>query len=204
MTHPVPGIVAVLLLSMGTTVVGAQAPPGPPPSGYATIPLQVQVVIARSRGDKKISSVPYALSVSASNRGAPEAPPARLRINSNVAVPAPDQIYKPPTDGAKPAAIQGLLPVTYQRVGTNIDCSVKALAEGRFEVNISINDTALIALDDIGTSGSSKDDSPPVIRTFDSQNTVFLRDGQTTQFTSAAHSLTGEVFSIDVTLRVVK
>ena len=44
----------------------------------------------------------------------------------------------------------------------------------------------------------------PVIRNFEAQNSLVLRDGQTRQFTAASDRVTGEIIKIDVTLKVVK
>ena len=44
----------------------------------------------------------------------------------------------------------------------------------------------------------------PAFRSFKSNFTVLLRDGQTTQYTSAVDPVSGEVMKIDVTLNVIK
>jgi hypothetical protein len=44
----------------------------------------------------------------------------------------------------------------------------------------------------------------PAFRTFKLTNNVVLKDGQTTQVTSAADPLTGDVVRVDLTLNVVK
>ena len=43
-----------------------------------------------------------------------------------------------------------------------------------------------------------------MIRNFEAENTLVLRDGQTRQFTAAADRVTGEVVKVDVTLKVAK
>ena len=45
---------------------------------------------------------------------------------------------------------------------------------------------------------------PPVLRTFSSDATLFLRDGQTAQLVVATDPLNGDVLKVDVTLTVVK
>lgn len=44
----------------------------------------------------------------------------------------------------------------------------------------------------------------PTFRTFTSSQTLILKDGQTTQFTTATDRVSGEVTKVDVTLTVVK
>ena len=68
--------------------VAAPAPapqPRPNPSGQVTAtPLQVQLVISRYQGEKKISSVPYTIAVNADR---PVGPNARMRMGVQIAVP---------------------------------------------------------------------------------------------------------------------
>ena len=44
----------------------------------------------------------------------------------------------------------------------------------------------------------------PMFRSFNSSFQVLLRDGQTTQYTSATDPVSGEMTKIDVTLNVLK
>jgi hypothetical protein len=44
----------------------------------------------------------------------------------------------------------------------------------------------------------------PMFRSFDSSFQVLLRDGQTTQYTTATDPVSGEMTKIDVTLNVLK
>jgi hypothetical protein len=45
---------------------------------------------------------------------------------------------------------------------------------------------------------------PPVLRSFTSNFTILLRDGQTAQYTTATDQVSGEVLKIDATLNVLK
>jgi Bacterial type II and III secretion system protein len=165
------------------------APPTP------SIPLQLQIVISTSQGEKKISSVPYVLSVNAVPRPfAGRA--AQLRLGTRVPVPT----TKPPTiDGKSVTDIPGLASATsftYQDIGTNIDCSAFVNDDGRFELTISIEDSSI---------REEKRNELPLIRMFRLSNqVVVLRDGQSTQFTAATDRISGEVIRVDVTLNAVK
>jgi len=156
------------------------------------IPIDVEVVISRYQGEKKISSLPYTLSVNAgSNRQ-----PTRLRMGGAVPMPTMAPITGP--DG-KPVGPVGGGPVQYMDVGTNIDSNARILPDGRFDVFVSIEDKS------VATSGQVAPASTmPFVRTFVTSNYLVLRDGQTRQFTAAADRVTGEVVKVDVTLRVVK
>ena len=91
------GLVVAGLVTLAMCAVGAQAPekapaqgtePKPAPAQPASpsgtnqlVPIEVQVVIARYRDDKKISSLPYTLSVNANGDR------TNLRMGAEVAVP---------------------------------------------------------------------------------------------------------------------
>jgi len=86
--------------------------------------------------------------------------------------------------------------VDYKSIGTNIDCTATSMEDGRFQVQVRIEDASVME--------RRGGDSAPTLRTFSSSNTVVLKDGQTTQFTAAADKVTGEVVRVDVTMNVEK
>jgi len=166
------------------------------------VPLRVQIVVSRYDGEKKVGSLPYTLTVNA-NDGfvAPDGRfnpfnVARLRTGAKVPVPS----IAPPQGSPVPG---GMGPVTYQSIGTNIDCTAQSLDEGRFRVDISIEDTSVYA-DGKTVPGVSKIADIPSFRSFQSSNTVILKDGQSSQFTVAADKIGGDVTKVDVTVTVVK
>ena len=86
-------------------------------------------------------------------------------------------------------------------MGTNIDCDVSTLDDGRFMLNLTVDDSSVYADEQAlpgGTTGN------PSFRSFRATNSMILKDGQTGQFTSATDKLTGETVKVDVTLTVVK
>jgi hypothetical protein len=91
----------------------------------------------------------------------------------------------------------------YQNIGTQIDCSAIQAGDGRFELNISIEDSS-IYVDDQVVKGVAKGNEPPIFRSFRSRNDLILRDGQSTEFTAATDRISGEVIRIDVTLKIMK
>jgi hypothetical protein len=162
-----------------------------------TIPIDVEINISRYQGDKKVSSLPYALTVNARYQEVREQQRTILRMGGQVPVP----VMAPPStpDGAvAPFPFTG--PVQYKDIGTQIDCSARPLDDGRFELFISVEDTAVASTPGVG----GQQPALPALRTFASSNTIVLRDGQTRQFTAAADRITGEVVRVDVTLRVPK
>jgi hypothetical protein len=165
--------------SSSAQVVAVAAPP--------VIPLDLEVVISRYQGEKKVGSLPYSLSVNASERGEG----TRLRMGASVPVPA--------TVDGKAAGPGVATPFNYREIGTSIDVSGKPLADGRFTIMISVSESSVVENPkDTVTNGA------PVIRTFSSSNNLVMRDGQTRQFTAASDRITGEVVRVDVTVKVVK
>jgi hypothetical protein len=148
----------------------------------------VQVVLSRYQGEKKISSMPYTLSVNNDHMQ------SRLRMGSKVAV-----LSRARPDDKNSESF------SYQDVGTNIDCYALSTDDGRFRVEITIQDTSVYSeskTDAQGEPPALKD--IPTFRTFTSSQTLILKDGQTTQFTTATDKVSGEVTKVDVTLNVVK
>ena len=208
-------IVLLVAVAYEATPTSAQQPvPGPPQSAGRTpsgnpvlIPLRVQVVVSRWQGEKRISNLPYVLSVNAVDVVPPfdlrAAPASQIRMGAKVPVPA----ATPPMIDGKPFAGPGILssptPVTYQDIGTSIDCRARLLEGGLFEVGVSIEDTSVYT-NERSQSGSPIAVDMPVFRSFRSSNMLILRDGQTTQFTAATDRVNGEVTRVDVTLTVVK
>ncbi len=161
--------------------------------GGPLIPLKVQIVMSRYDGDKKISSLPYALSVNANDRT-----PSILRMGAQVPVP---QMNAPEAPAGQPNPWVG--PYVYKDIGTAIDCSARSMENGLFRLNISIEDSSVYA-DGSNQNQARRPTSPPAIRSFKLSNSAILKDGQTTQFSTATDKLSGEVTRIDVTLTVVK
>ena len=166
----------------------------------AVVPIDLEVVISRYQGDKRTSSLPYALTVNAKYVNDVEnAPMTSLRMGGEV--PLPTMSFT--IDGKPMTGFPTGGPVMYKAVGTNIDARGRILDGGRFEIWVSVQDDAIATPQGVG-AGSTQSTSLPVIRSFRASNNVVLRDGQTRQFTAAADRITGEVVKVDVTLRVAK
>jgi type II/III secretion system protein len=168
----------------------AQEAPRPP-----AVQLRVQVVLSKYQGDKKISSMPYTLSVN-SERGNSR---ASLRMGAQVPIVIGTTNVPPPADGKAATPLQS---IQYKDVGTNIDCQAYPVdSDGRYKLDISFEDSSVYTLE--GQNAMRPGDHPS-FRSFRSSNTLLLKDGQTVQFTTATDKLNGEVVKADVTLTVVK
>jgi len=198
-------VLAASFLAIPVRAARAQAPapaPVPPPSLTGPVPplltplpakesvlLKVQVVISRYQGEKKISSQPYTLSVGANG------PRATMKMGTQVPVLTGPAVSGP--DG-KP------LPQSYnyRTVGATIECTARSLDDGRYRIELTLDDSS-VAAEDPGPQPFSK--GIPQFRSFQiSGATAVLRDGQSTQLTTAAEKVTGEIAKVDVTMNVVK
>jgi hypothetical protein len=171
-----------------TSIMRAQDKPAAPANEAKApvVPLKVQVVISRYQGEKKVSSMPYNLSMNAGYR-------ANLRMGTKipiVLISGTDPQLGVPKTGA----------VNYQDVGTNLDCSSTALDDGRFLLSILVDDSSVYP--DEAVAGAAKGN--PSFRTFRASNSMVLKNGETGQFTTAIDKVSGEIVKVDVTLTVMK
>ena len=161
------------------------------------VPLSVDVTVTRYQGEKKISSMPYMLAVNANKLGA--AGPALLRMGAKV--PVPTMPTAAPAGNAAGTTSSPPPLVNYQDIGTNIDCTAKVVEAG-FELRLSVSDTSVYT--NIQDNATPTVGNMPVFRSFQSTNTLVLRDAQSREFTVATDRVSGEVIRIAVTLKVVK
>lgn len=148
-------------------------------------PLKLQVVFSQYQAGKQVASLPYTLSLNADDA------PARLRIGVLVPVTAPE----------KDAPGK----VSYDNVGSAMDCSAKILDAGRFKVTCTLERSSLYSAEgERRTPSGDTWQTPPLFRTFRSDAGLVLRDGETAHYVEASDPLSGEVLKIDVTLHVVK
>jgi len=154
------------------------------------VPLRVTVVFSEYDGEKKLSSLPYALFVKADENSHFVG-----RVRMGVKVPI--------WTGVKDSAIQ------YQDIGSNLDCYAQAAEDGKYFLDLSLERSSIYP----SSSGkeeypaaSKPDDQPhaPLVRAFRANLVLMLRDGQTTQNTIATDPLNGHIVKVEVTLNVVK
>ncbi len=150
------------------------------------VPLKIDLVVSRTAGDKKISSLPYSLWITANER-------QQTSLRMGVQVPVSSTRVAGKDDPPPPA-------YTYRDVGTNIDCTATTIADGRFSVRIVLNDSA------IQFDGKETRAVPglPSFRSFSASFTLLLKDGQSAMYTSATDPVSGETLKVDVTLNVLK
>jgi hypothetical protein len=192
----------VIALQLGVVPIHAQnaAQPAAPASPAApaaladVLPLKVVVTLSRFDGDRRVSSLPYTLSVNANTVGGRDST-ANLRMGTQV--PVPTALFTPTASTSGKDTVKPPAPFTYHDVGTNIDLMVRRMDAERFFLGVTVSDSSVV--DDKAKSAVS-----PSFRTFSISNQVVLKDGQSTQFSTAPDKVTGEIVKIDVSLNIVK
>lgn len=151
--------------------------------------VKLQFLVSKYQGEKKISSVPYLISTNAN-----QSRPTSLRMSARLAVP----IMSPETPSAPS--------FRYEDIGTSIDCSVQTSSDAKFRVEVTLSDASVYMSDQAPTNATATPhlNGIPTFRNFKVTNILLLKDGQTSQMTSAADPVTGEVMRVDVTLTVSK
>ena len=176
---------------------------------HPTIPVKLTVVFSEYDGEKKISSLPYVIQLSASERSS-----GSLRMGIRVPVRQGHE-----TGGQQ----RQIAEVTeYEEVGTSIDCSVTPQEDGRFSVSVSAERNSLYEPSEPGKPGglarqelersrveawrpgSGPPTEQPVFGGFRSREQWLMRDGETLEAITATDPITGRVTKMDVTLNAEK
>lgn len=186
-------LAALLVCAFGGVGQAQEAAPAAPRGeSTALVGVKVQVVISRYQGDKKISSLPYVLGAVVNG--------GKTSLRMGVDVPIAQTAFSTPTkDGAMSTPSTSY---SYRSVGTNIDCQATTAPQGYYKLNLTVTDSSVQL--DANNAGKALAPNVPMFRNFNSTFQVLLRDGQTTQYTSATDPVTGEVTKIDVLLNVLK
>ena len=185
-------------------------PPPPPPPPSLVVPpvsdegaaLSVEVTISRYQGDELVRFLPYVLAVTAD----PE-----YRIRSNLRPQSHVEIYtevpvrtrwQPAGPDGAPTRAASDGPFTYRSVGTRIECYASVAGDDRYRVTVIIEESSVYG-EDATTPEAAGVSGAPVFRSFESDNSLLLRNGQASRYTAAADPVTGESIRVDVALTVL-
>jgi hypothetical protein len=166
------------------------APPKPPapPSAVEVRPVRVDVLIQRKKGDRIISSLPYALIGETGDGSVKNG--LSLRLGSNVPVP---MVHKDAGTAAVP-----ITNVSYQSVGTNIDCYVGVAADGRYHVRFILDDSSVA--DASGAEKPTGGIAAPVFRSYRVTTDLVVKDGQRQPINVATDKVSGETVTAEITV----
>ena len=190
MTRRIMLVAVVLALTLCHSTIARGQEQDAASGRTAIVPLSVEVAISRYQADEPVGSRPYVLAVTA---GVGE---SSLELNDRVPVPVGPA-------NAGPDGVRRPVSFNYATVGTQISCMARTRGDGRFEVNVSIYESSVVGYDRTATDLPAVP-YPPVFRSFQSSNTLVLRDGESRQFLAAADPVTGETIRVDVTLTVLQ
>lgn len=179
------GSLALLLILAGGAI--AQEKPKPPAEDKAGVPMKVLVVFSEFDGEKKVSSLPYTLSLLSTLDRSHNY--TSLRMGLKVPLQTSNK--------------EGQSQTQYMDVGTSIDARVEPMADGRFQINVQVRRSSVHTLEG-SVVQTGEFSGRPVLREFTTQFEHVLRDGQTAQTTMATDPVSGHVLKVDVTLNVVK
>jgi hypothetical protein len=187
--------VALCTLLANPPLIRAQAAAEDKPKPEAHVekvtPLKIQVVLTEYDGDKKVKSLPYVGYLNAYDGG--RGGNTKMRIGAKVPVYTGKEMQ-------------------YIDVGTNIDCRATHGDANTFHLDVVVERSWVeseVLVPVAKGSGDDKSDASgqfkePVIRQLKTELGVSLRDGQTSESTTATDPLSGRVSKIEVTLSVLK
>jgi len=189
-------VVAIVFMSTALAAQDGQQPAAPSnrPAPGAPTSLKVSLVFSRYQGEKKISSVPHILWVTANDNNRPTS----LRLGTQIPVPT-TVIAK---DGEKSQSYN------YRDVGTNIDVTANTSpgSDGAYRLSIVMTDSSVYYPDQSEPAARSSVASTgaPAFRNFNSTFVILVRDGQTVQSTAVTDPVSGQTIKLDATLNVQK
>lgn len=155
------------------------------------VPLRVLITIARFEGEKKVGSLPFTLVVNAGQ-------PGKTRLRMGIEMPVRVASFGFPDKDPKSAPATSY---QYRNVGTNIDCHADALEDGRFNLDIDVEQSSVGTTADKLTAVAA---DLPFFRTFNTGFQALLRDGQAATHVVATDSVSGESVKIEVGVTVVR
>jgi len=90
-----------------------------------------------------------------------------------------------------------------QQVGTQIDCNATLQPDGRYKLRLNVTERSALPAAQ-ATEQGARVANVPSFRSVAFGSTIYLGDGQSTQFSSATDKTSGETFKVDVSLAIEK
>ncbi len=152
------------------------------------IPIKVQVVFTEFDGDKKISTMSYAFMLLPDEKtGAGHGASLRTGVRIPIETDGKDQ------------------KTTYMDIGSNIDCRVQTEEDGHFLVSLIFDRSALYPnKSPEGERLVAEPNGLPLVRQFRTNESLLLKDGQTSEIVLSTDPLNGHTMRVSVTISVQK
>ena len=172
-----------ILLVLAVSVFGQDSSK---PTPEQRTPLKITIILHEFNDKQEIASLPYELSVSAKPNGDTR---GSGRVGTRIPVMTQKEQF------------------TYIDIGTNYDCTVSAVGDGRFRIETTL-DRSSVSVTDVKEikARSIPAESPenPRINSLRQSFDVILRDGESQEASTATDPLTGHVWKVEVRLKVLK
>jgi hypothetical protein len=177
-------LVAALLL----VAVSVHGQENSKPTEEQRTPLKITIVLHEFNGNQEIASLPYEVAISAAGQKGGDTR-GSTRVGTRIPVMTEKGNF------------------TYVDIGTNFDCHVSTVGEGRYRVESNLDRSSVSVPDakDIKARNIPAD-SPenPRINSLRLSFDVILRDGESQEASTATDPLTGHLWKVEIRLKVVK
>lgn len=192
-------VASLLLLGLLSPACRAQDKPkqeDKPKAEAQSVPAKVTIVFTDYDGDKKTKSLPYTIYINAHTGEDPRGGSmTKLRVGSRVPV------YTGGNSGN----------MTYLDVGTNIDAHAAHTQEGYFVLALRLERSWAEGYTLVPVQRPPEQMDPhagsfqePIIRSFQSELDLKLREGQTVETTMATDPISSKVIKVEISLSIVK
>lgn len=190
-------VASLLLLGMLSPFVVAQDKPKSEDKAKAEVQstsIRLQIVFAEFDADKKVKNLPYVMYINAPDTAEIKSEWDKLRIGSRI------PIYS------------GNNQMQYLDVGTNIDARSAHGDDGHLLLQIDLErswvegdvSVPITKADAASSDTSSGHFREPIIRSFRSELSLKLREGQPVESTVATDPISGKVVKVEISFTVVK
>lgn len=149
--------------------------------------LRVEVVLSRFQQERLVSRQPYAFVVAGSET-------TRLRMGART----PIRVTRSGSSDNPTSSYQ------YQDVGTDIDCRVEHLENGRYLLSLSLESSSVFAPEGQPSAELPLPGNPPVLQSFSTAINQVLALSQKLESMVSTDPLTGEVLKVEVSLSEVE
>jgi hypothetical protein len=200
------GLLVAVVCAAAPSSASAQAAAGAaaakPP--LESLPVQVDVVLTRWQGEKKISSLPFVLIATAGPlpRGG-NSTSIRMGVDVPIGTSTSSATQTTGAQGNSPRAVETTKSETvFRNVGTDIDTQVSRTDQTSFSVFLNLRDSSIFSSDASKPLTTISD--PTAFRTFTASNSLPMIDGQTRLFGLGTDKVTGETVRVEVKLTILK